>query len=283
MKIKEWIALTKPRICITQLITLSFGFLLAPVAWNWYIFGITSLGTICAAAAASIFNQVIERKSDALMERTKKRLLPTKKISPKVAIIYGLILWLISTLILVNVNTVTVIISTLTVILYVGIYTPMKKISWMNTIIGAIPGALPPLGGWAAAMGSLSISAWGLFVFLFIWQLPHFYAIAWMYKDDYKKANLKMLSVIDTDGSKTAWQILWNSILLIIISIFPYKMNVLGEIYVVIAIGVGLKFLKDGWVFYKKRTVNAAQNVLKSSIIYLVIILIAIIIDISWI
>ena len=157
----------------------------------------------------------------------------------------------------------------LTTLSYLFVYTPLKRVTWLNTPIGAIPGALPPLGGWVAGAGTLEPEAWILFAILFLWQHPHFYAIALMFKDDYEKAGLKMLPVVEPDGKRTNRQIIWHSLLLIPVSIVPVYINLLGLVYFYGALLLGLGYLLSGFLLVKKYSVDNARSLLRMSVIYL--------------
>ena len=157
----------------------------------------------------------------------------------------------------------------LTTLSYLFVYTPLKRITWLNTPIGAIPGALPPLGGWVAGAGTLEPEAWILFAILFLWQHPHFYAIALMFKDDYEKAGFKMLPVVEPDGKRTNRQIIWHSLLLIPVSIVPVYINLLGLVYFYGALLLGLGYFLSGFLLVKKYSVDNARSLLRMSVIYL--------------
>ena len=279
--IKHYITLSKVRILIMQLVTFALGYMLAfegecyPVDFVWGL-----IGTAFSAAGAGALNHVFEVDIDKKMKRTKNRPLPLQQISILHATLFGIVMILIGLMLLfLCVNALTGILSFLTVILYLCVYTPLKKHSWFNTLVGAVPGAIPPLGGWAAATGELSTGAYIWFAILFVWQLPHFYAIAWMYKEDYIEGGLKMLSTIDPDGTRTARQISIQTGILLIISLFPYIFQQLSWIYVVGAILVWAWFMKSALKFHTNRSIENARKVLRLSIIYLPILLIIVMID----
>ena len=203
--VKNLIELTKIRIGFLVLTTTIIGFYLgAQGTFSSSLLFYTIIGTLLSSTGGSIINNVIEIDSDKKMDRTKNRVLPTKKISFQFALFLGVscILLGLSTLYF-KVNPLTALLSILTIALYLLVYTPLKRISWINTSIGAIPGAIPPLGGWTAATNSLDLGGIALFLILFFWQHPHFYAIAFMYKEDYAKAGLKMLPVVENGVRKT--------------------------------------------------------------------------------
>jgi protoheme IX farnesyltransferase len=168
-----------------------------------------------------------------------------------------------------QVNLLTGFLSLLTVFLYVLVYTPLKRVTWWNTVIGAIPGALPPMGGWAAATGSLDLGAWVLFLILFVWQHPHFYAIAWMYREDYKRGGFKMLPVVEPDGRSTFRQVIWFSVVLVPVSLLPGFLGMAGAVYTWGMAVLSLGMLWYGVVLARTHSVQDARVLLKVSVIYL--------------
>lgn len=241
---------------------------------------VTLLGTVLTAGGAGALNHYLERDADKQMERTKHRPIPAGLIPPGNVLLFGIVLVLMGTILLVyNINLLTGFLSILTAFLYVLVYTPLKKLTWLNTSIGSIPGAIPPMGGWAAATGQLETGAWILFAIMFLWQHPHFYAIAWMCKDDYARANFKMLPVIEPNGKRTIRQIFWHLTLLVPVSILPYVEGSAGLIYGVSVIFLTGIFLISAIPMAKERSVKGARLLLKSSVIYLPLLLILILID----
>ncbi|MDO8580308.1 MAG: heme o synthase, partial [Candidatus Omnitrophota bacterium] len=228
-----YLELTKPRILSLVLVTTALGFFLGGkgvFSWGTLIYLLIGASGVCAGSG--VLNQYLERDVDCLMLRTQKRPLPTGIISPSEALSFGIILILAGLIVLcLKVNLLTAFLGILTAFLYVLVYTPLKKISWLNTTIGSIPGAIPPMGGWAAATNNLDLGAWVLFFILFLWQHPHFYAIAWMCKEDYKRAGFKMLPVVDPDGISTFRQIIIYSLILIPVSLVPSFIGISGKIY----------------------------------------------------
>ena len=211
---------------------------------SWITFIFLVLGTFLSSSGASVLNQYIERDYDAKMNRTKDRPIPANKISPLNAFIIGVILSIVGPLFLyLTVNLLTAFISLLTIIIYVLIYTPLKRITSFNTIIGSIPGALPPVGGWAAATGHVDIKAIMLFGILFCWQIPHFLSLAILYKEDYKKGGFKMLPNVAKDNNEIFFQILFFTMALLYTSIGIYFLNLTSFIYVCGAVILGLIFL----------------------------------------
>jgi protoheme IX farnesyltransferase len=233
-------------------------------------FLITLLGTGLSSGGAAVLNNYLERDIDGLMHRTKKRPLPQGTVSPSEALSFGLCLVLLGVGLLAwQVNLLTGFLSLLTVFLYVIVYTPLKRLTWLNTVIGAIPGALPPVGGWAAATGQLDLGAWALFLILFIWQHPHFYAIAWMYRDDYQRGGFKMLPVVEPDGVSTFRQVVAFSVILIPASLLPVVMGMAGYWYGIGITILGLIMLGVGVNLRRSRSVQDARLLLRTSVIYL--------------
>jgi len=276
-----YIELLKPNIMSLVLVSTVLGYFLGGDGIDDYSkLLITLLGTALTAGGAGALNHYLERDADKLMQRTKNRPLPSGLIPPGNALLFGILLVFLGIIILVTqINLLTGFLSILTVFLYVLVYTPLKKITWLNTPIGSIPGALPPMGGWAAATGHLEPGAWIIFAIMFLWQHPHFYAIAWMCKDDYARANFKMLPVIEPDGKRTIRQIFWHLTLLVPVSVLLYVEGSSGMIYVVGVIILTSLFLLSALPLAKGKSVEGAKLLLKSSVIYLPLLLILIIVD----
>ena len=282
--IAAYIELTKPNILTMVLVTTTIGFFLGGHGLHSLsLLFFTLLGAALTCAGASALNHYLERDADSKMKRTQNRPIPKGIISPSNAMSYGIVLVLFGIFILCwKVNLLTAFLSLLTAFLYILVYTPMKKLSWLNTTIGAIPGAIPPMGGWAAATGGLDSGAWVLFLILFAWQHPHFYAIAWMFKEDYRSAGFKMLPVIEPDGVRTFRQILFFSILLIPISILPTIIGMTGRIYLIGAMASSVGLLLLGISLATTTSIFDARKLLKATVIYLPILLFLIIIDVSF-
>jgi len=216
------------------------------------------------------------------MERTKNRPLPAGLISPLHVIIYGVFMTVGGSLLLVfKINLLTGFLSLLTAFLYVIVYTPLKRITWLNTSIGSIPGAMPILGGWTAATGEIGTMAWILFGIMYLWQHPHFYAIAWMCKEDYASAKFKMLPVIEKDGSRTIRQIFWHLLLMIPVSLLPVIEGSLGYFYLFGVTVISCGFFLSAIPLAKTKSRKSALLLLKSSVLYLPVLLIIIIIDLK--
>jgi protoheme IX farnesyltransferase len=277
----SYIDLMKPNILIMVLITTILGYFLGAdgkILWNnltWML-----IGTTFSAGGSGVLNQYLERDQDKIMNRTCNRPIPSGIISPQNALIFGIIIVIVGTIILaVKINLLTGFLSLLTAFMYVLIYTPMKRVTWLNTSLGSIPGALPPIGGWAAATNSIDSGAWILFAILYLWQHPHFFAIAWMCKDDYEKAGFKMLPVIEPDGNRTIRQILWHLSLLFPISLLPVIIGMNGNIYLYGVLIITLYYFLSAFPMLYKKSYKNASRILKASVLYLPALMIIIIID----
>ncbi|MDA0577385.1 MAG: heme o synthase [Verrucomicrobia bacterium] len=277
--------LTKPRIVFMVLVTAVWGYFLGGSGsfvgmLTDTTFWVTMLGTGLGAAGAAVLNQYLERDSDGVMERTRHRPLPAGVIEPLPALAFGLWLALIGIAILLFwVNLLTAFLVLLTNFLYVLVYTPMKRLSAINTTFGAIPGAMPPLIGWTAAHGGVSMEGVLLFLILFVWQHPHVYAIGWMYREDYARAGYKMLSLHDNDGARTVRGVWWGTLALIAVSVLPVWTGMAGTAYLAVALVMGVALLVYGRRLAQTRTIPAARRVLLATIIYLPVILAGILLD----
>jgi protoheme IX farnesyltransferase len=238
---------------------------------------------MASAAGSAVLNNVLEKDLDARMERTRNRELPRGRVLPEHALSFGLLLtlggvgWLVLT-----VNLLTAFLVLITAFLYVVVYTPLKTRTWLNTTIGAIPGAMPTLCGWAAAMNHLEFGAWVMFAILFAWQHPHFYAIAWIYRDDYEKAGYKMLSVVDRTGIRLFLQVMLFAFFLLFVSVVPALIDMAGWIYLTGALLLGLWLLAESWRFVVHHTRREARRLLFATIIYLPALLGVIMADLGW-
>ena len=273
--------LTKPSITFMILVSTALGYFMGGNGIsNYQHFILTLLGSCLISSGSGALNHFAEAESDKIMYRTNLRPIPAGIILPENAKIFGVTLIFIGSGILyVFINTLTCVLALITALMYLFIYTPLKKLTWLNTPVGAIPGAIPPIGGWVAATGSLDPEAWILFAILFLWQHPHFYAIALMFKDDYKKAGLKMLPVVEPNGLRTNRQIIWHALLLIPVSVMPVYINLLGMIYFWAALILGIGYLLSGFILARQYSVNNARLVLKVSVFYLPILFLTIMVD----
>lgn len=241
---------------------------------------LTLLGTALTAAGSGSLNHYLERDADKKMDRTRNRPLPSGTLTPLFAVLYGMALVVVGSVTLAYfVNLLTGFLSLLTAFLYIVVYTPLKKITWLNTSIGSIPGAIPIIGGWTAASNSISPMALVLFGIMYLWQHPHFYAIAWLCKNDYAKANFKMLPVIEESGSRTMRQIFWHLLLMIPLSFLPVIQGNLGIIYLVGVTIITFIFFLSALPLAKDRSNKSALLLLKASVLYLPVLLFIIIID----
>ena len=273
---RNYIALTKPR--ITWLILMSTGvgyffglkFTETTGSLDWILLLNTLIGTGLIASGTAALNQWYERDADLLMRRTAGRPLPAGLMTAKRALIFGIVLALAgSAELALFVNLLAALLGLVTLGLYLFIYTPLKQKSHLSTVIGALPGAMPPLLGYAASHSSLTPEAWTLFAILFIWQFPHFLAIAWMYREDYARAGIRMLPVVEPDGMSTGRQIILYASTLIPVSLFPVLLGMSGKIYLVGALLLGGWFLYTGVRVAFDLTNVRARRVLLASIIYL--------------
>jgi protoheme IX farnesyltransferase len=247
---------------------------------SWLILFYLILGTWATSAGAAVLNQVIERRHDAKMARTKNRPLVIGKISPMNALVFGMVLSLGGYVFLYYlINPLTAWISAATIFLYILIYTPSKRITTWNTIIGSIPGALPPVGGWVAATGSLAPPAWILFGILFCWQMPHFLAIAIIYAADYEKGGFKMLPSMYPESKRTSYVILFFTVALLITSLGLYILKVAGIVYAVGAALLGVAFFMVALKVIMESNKKNARRLMLASIIYLPLLLIIILIE----
>jgi protoheme IX farnesyltransferase len=268
---KDYIALTKPR--ITWLILMSTGvgyFFGAQKGWHWWTLLHTIVGTGLVASGTAALNQWIERVADGKMRRTQARPLPSGRLEAPNALIFAVAISIAGFVELwFGANPLAALLGLFTLLTYLFIYTPLKQRSPHSTTFGSLPGAMPPLIGFAAASGTLTWDAWVLFAILFLWQFPHFYAIAWMYKEDYARAGIRMLPVVEPDGKSTARRILLYSIALIPISLMPKFFAMAGNVYLYGALALGLAFLYYGMRIRWDRTRQQARRVLLASVVYL--------------
>ena len=267
--------LVKARLTLLVLITTLVGFYVgARGALDWALMMHTLLGTALLACGAAALNQLIEREHDAKMRRTEGRPLPSGRLQPDTVLLFGGFSSMAGLIYLAfAVNLLTSLLGAVTLVTYVFVYTPLKRVTWLNTTVGAIPGALPPLMGWTAATGELAGAGWALFAILFFWQIPHFLAIAWMYRDEYARAGFVMLPGVDPTGERTAHQAVSHAIGLLIVSLCPVLFRVAGAIYFVGALLIGLIFLAAAFAFARQLNVPRARQLFFASIIYLPLLL----------
>ena len=267
----DFLALTKPRLVLMVLIATLAGFYLGSFGeLDWIRLLNTIFGTALAAGGTIALNQYVERDLDAKMRRTRSRPLPDGRLHPAGALIFGIAISAGGVLyLLVAVNALSSLLAALTVLSYIFLYTPMKRKTPFCTFVGAIPGALPPMGGWVAAQGGLGFEAWVLFGIMFFWQIPHSLAIAWMYRTDYERAGLKLLPVIHPDGRSTGYQIVSNCLALLAVGLVPTLIGIAGPSYFIAALALGSVFLGCGVSFAILRSTVAARRLLLASYLYI--------------
>jgi len=273
--------LTKARLTTMVLLTTLTGYCLSSRGvFDWTRLGHTLLGTALVAICSSILNQALERDTDALMRRTRVRPFVTRRLPLKETIAVGLVLGTLGLAELIwFVNSLTALLSLVTLVIYVFIYTPLKRVSEINTLIGAIPGALPPLLGATGALGHFSVEGWTLFALLGAWQMPHFYAIAWMYKDEYRDAGLRMVSTDDATGKRTAFHAVVSALILLPVSLLPVLIGHSGLFYATVAGVLSLAFIAAAIRFARIPDRPHARTLFLVSIIYLPLILTALTLD----
>lgn len=274
---KPWayVVLTKPDVTFLVVITTVAGFYLAsPARLDWVLLMHTLLGTTLVGAGTAALNQYVERNMDAMMRRTAARPLPTGLLQPREVLLFGLVTIVIGAAWLaLTVNLLTSLLALATTVLYLGLYTPLKTRTPLATAVGAFPGAIPPLIGWAAARGSLSAGAWVLFGILFVWQFPHFMAIAWMYREDYARAGIKMLPVVDPSGDATFAQIVGTAAILVPMSLLPSVVGMAGIHYFFGALVLGMILLQVSLWANRHRTNVRAKWLMHATVAHIPILL----------
>lgn len=274
--------LTKPRITALVLVTAGVGFYLASPAGALDV-GLllhTLLGTALLAGGTNALNQYAERGPDARMKRTRARPLPSGRMAPAAALAFAAAISAAGALYLaLAVNPLTAILGALALAAYVFLYTPLKRRTWWCTLVGAVPGAIPPMMGWTAVRGELDVLAWVLFAIVFLWQLPHFYAIAWIYRSDYAAAGFPMLPVIDADGSRTSRQIVGYTAALVVVSSLTSVLGLTGAVYFAGSAALGALFLGAGLWAAARRSSVQARRLFLASVVYLPALLILMVVD----
>lgn len=280
---KPWayVVLTKPDVTFLVLITTLAGFYLGSSASiEWSVMLSTVCATMLVAGGTAALNQYIERDVDAVMRRTAQRPLPTGQLRPRDALLFGIITivagasWLA-----LAANLLAAAVALATTILYLGLYTPLKKRTPLSTAVGAIPGALPPMIGWVAAHGSLSLGGWILFAILFFWQFPHFMSIAWMYREDYARAGIRMLPVVDRKGDATFRQIVCTSAILVWVSALPSVVGMAGIHYFFLALVLGMVLLQVGLWANRSRSNARAKWLMHATVAHIPLLLICLVLD----
>ncbi len=267
----DYVELTKPRVNVLVVATTLLGYYMGATPEGTFSLLLnTVLGTTLVASGASAFNELIERDLDALMRRTRNRPLPTGRLTSRPAMIFAVILSIAGVVELaVGANLLAAVVASVTLLTYTLLYTPLKTRTSLATIVGSVPGALPPMIGWAAARNSLSIEAWILFAIVFLWQMPHFLAIAWMYREDYKRAGFPLLPIVEPDGASTGRQALVYAAALVPVSLAPTAVGLTGGVYLVGAAACGIVFVALAWQFARRRTAPIARRLFFCSIAYL--------------
>ena len=279
-RFSDVIELVKPRLVVMILITTAAGFYLGARTVDWLLCLHTLVGAGLTAAGVLGLNQYLERDADALMERTQERPIPDGRMGPLTALLIGAVLTGSGMLYLTFiVNMLSGFVISLIVVSYLFLYTPLKRKTSLCTLIGAVPGALPPVVGWVAARGSLTGEAWVLFTILFLWQLPHSLAIAYIYREDYARAGFRLLPVIHPDGASTCRQIVVNCVALLGIGLLPTLYGIAGSIYFFTALLAGMAFLAVGIYLSRTRSVKAARYVLYASLLYLPVVFVTMALD----
>ena len=270
-RLAAYAELTKPRITFLIVLTAAAGFGLAtPGRVNYAALLSSMVGIALLSSGIAALNQYIERDLDGLMRRTVNRPLPSGKLLPWEAFCFGLGLTVVAeSYLVVVVNPLSGLLGSFVIVGYLLAYTPLKTRTSLSTMVGAFPGAVPPLIGWAAATGELTVGAWVLFAILFLWQFPHFLAIAWMYREDYSRAGILMLPVVEPDGKVTGQQIIAYSLMLLPVSLLPAVLGISGRVYFAGAVVLGLLFIACSIRAALSRSRQRARELLLASVIYL--------------
>jgi heme o synthase len=280
---KDYIELTKPRIGMMALVTVAVGFVLGSYPeFRWAALLHTLIGAGAVAAGGSVLNCWLERRADGKMNRTRNRAVVSGRIHPIEALNFGLTLTILGTAYLYFAlpSPAAAIAAALTAILYVVVYTPLKRITVWNTVVGAIPGALPPVIGWCGATGGMAAPGWALFAILFVWQLPHFYSIAYLHREDYARGGMRMLPVIDSpDGLLTGFTTAATALLLLFTTALPYALGATGWVYLVLSLPAAVWFLLRCIRFARNRNSTTARGVLRGSLVYLLAVMAVFVFD----
>jgi len=278
---RAFFILAKPEITLMVMISAGFSSLMASDSINLIVLTHAVLGTGLVAAGAASLNQFMERVLDGNMRRTSKRPLPAGRLTARAALVFGISLSIAGTIYLIQfLNTLTALLGLLTLLSYLFVYTPLKRKTRLCTLVGAFPGAAPILMGWTAARNTLGLEAWALFAILFLWQFPHFYAIGWLYREDYARAGMLMLPAVDDDDGRTTFRaILISTRLLIVASVALTFTTPTGPLYSLLAIVLGLSFYYVAYRASVSRSKSAAKQLLHASVIYLPLLYLVMLID----
>ena len=277
----DFVELTKARIGTFVVISTAVGYVLAsPAGIDLFRLIHTLLATFLVSSGVCALNHYLDRDFDARMVRTADRPLPAGRLQPEKAFILGVTMLAVGLVYLAGwVNVATALVGAATAVVYLIAYTPLKRTTVHNTLVGAVSGALPPVGGWTAAQGELGLGAVVLFAILFLWQFPHFYSIAWMYREDYARGGYKMLAVEDPDGDRTAHQMVVYSLALLPCSLMPALMGLSGTIYFVVALMLSGLLVYSSLAFSRDRSIQRARHLLRSTLVYLPVLWIVLVAD----
>lgn len=280
-KFTSYLELTKPRITFLIVLTAAAGFCMAaPGNINYLVFFHAMSGIALLSSGLATLNQFMERDLDGLMRRTASRPLPSGKLAPAEALLLGLVLTGGAEIYLaLLVNPLTALFGVMVIVGYLFLYTPLKTRTTLSTVVGAFPGAMPPLMGWTAATGRVSAGGLVLFAILFLWQFPHFLAIAWMYREDYARAGIVMLPVVEPEGRVTGQQIVIYTLLLVPVSLLPTVLGMSGSVYLYGAIALGALFLVFSLRAAFSKSRQEAHRLLLASVIYLPLLFVLMVID----
>ena len=270
-RVEDFLALTKPRLNSLVLATTGVGYYLGSTAGLDLLAALhTVMGTGLVAGGAAAFNQLAERDLDEVMDRTRWRPIPAGRVQASEAGAFAVILTIAGlTQLALGTNRLAATIALVTLVSYAAIYTPLKRRTHWATVVGAFPGALPPVIGWVAARGTLTAEAWALFGIVFVWQLPHFYALAWLYREDFRRAQVPLIAVLDNDGRSTARHILGYTVLLLPVSLTPAFVGLTGLPYLIGASALGVAFFILAARFAGHRTTERARSLFLGSLLYL--------------
>jgi protoheme IX farnesyltransferase len=280
-RLADYFELSKPKIAALALVTVAVGYFLGTTAaWESAPLWHALLGISLVAMGSSAFNQYLERVADGRMARTCNRPLPAGRLVPAEVLAFGLATGVSGVVYLACcVNWLTATLAAMTLLLYSFVYTPLKTRTYFNTVVGAIPGALPPVLGWTAAGGKLDEGAFALFAVLFLWQFPHFMAIAWLYREDYARAGMRMLSVHRSAQLSVGAAAVSYALVLLPVSLLPSQFGMAGAAYFVAALALGVAYLASSIVFSVRQTTGTARRLLWTSLIYLPALLLALVLD----
>ncbi len=280
-RVAAYAELTKPRITFLIVLTSAAGFILASAgSVNYLALVVAMVGIALLSSGIATLNQYMERDLDGLMRRTADRPLPSGKLSAWEALLFGSSLTVVAEFYLaIMVNPLTALLGLTVIAGYLFGYTPLKTRTSLSTLVGAFPGAVPPLIGWTAATGQLSLEAWVLFAILFLWQFPHFLAIAWMYREDYARAGILMLPVVEPEGRITGQQIVVYTLMLLPVSLLPAVLGISGKLYLAGAIVLGLLFLYSSIRAALSQSRQEARKLLLASVLYLPLLFLLMVLD----